>query len=109
MDTPLHRYKADFFKTLGHPIRLAILDALREGELSVGELQTRLEVDQSSLSQHLSKLRAFNFVGSRKDGTMVFYHVHDQEVYLFLNLARGIYERQLLHSTKLLDALKEHQ
>ncbi|GGJ52532.1 ArsR/SmtB family transcription factor [Deinococcus roseus] len=107
MDSPLHRYKAEFFKTLGHPLRLAILDALREGELSVGELQQRLDVDQSSLSQHLAKLRTFNFVTSRKEGTLVHYHVHDQEVYGFLDLARSIYERQLLQSSQLLQQLQQ--
>lgn len=66
MDSPLHLYKAEFFKTLGHSVRLAILDALREGPLSVSELQVIIQTEQSILSQHLAKLRAMKFVSSRR-------------------------------------------
>jgi DNA-binding transcriptional ArsR family regulator len=106
MDSPLHRYKAEFFKTLGNPLRLAVLDALREGELSVGALQAQLEVDQSSLSQALNRLRNLHFVAFRKVGTTVYYRNQDPEVYLFLDLARAIYERQLQQSGQVLRALQ---
>lgn len=105
MNSPLHLYKAEFFKTLGHSVRLAILDALREGPLSVGELQTVIQAEQSILSQHLAKLRAMKFVSSRREKTTVYYHVHDQEVYQFLDLARNIYVRQLRQSQQMLDEL----
>ena len=105
MNSPLHLYKAEFFKTLGHSVRLAILDALREGPLSVGELQAVIQAEQSILSQHLAKLRAMKFVSSRRKKTTVYYHVHDQEVYQFLDLARNIYVRQLRQSQQMLDEL----
>ena len=105
MNSPLHLYKAEFFKTLGHSVRLAILDALREGPLSVGELQAVIQAEQSILSQHLAKLRAMKFVSSRREKTTVYYHVHDQEVYQFLDLARNIYVRQLRQSQQMLDEL----
>lgn len=105
MDSPLHRYKAEFFKALGHPLRLAILDSLRDGPLSVTELQAIVQVDQSILSQHLAKLRLFKFVTSRREGTTIFYHVHDTEVYLFLDLAKNIYCRQLQLSQDILNQL----
>ena len=107
MDSPLHRYKAEFFKTLGHPLRLAILDALMEGSLSVTALQAVTEADQSMLSQHLARLRNMNFVTARRDGTTVFYHVHDQEVYKFLDMARTIYGRQLKRSEDILTEFKQ--
>ena len=106
MSNPLHLYKAEFFKTLGHAVRLAILDALRDGPLSVGELQVITGVEQSVLSQHLSKLRSMKFVSSRREKTTIYYHVHDEEVYQFLDLARGIYSRQLGQSKMLLDELE---
>jgi DNA-binding transcriptional ArsR family regulator len=106
MNNPLHLYKADFFKTLGHAVRLGILDALRDGPHSVGELQVITGVEQSVLSQHLAKLRSMKFVSSRRDKTMIYYHVHDQDVYQFLDLAKGIYTRQLGQSKQLLDELE---
>ena len=105
MDSPLHRYKAEFFKALGHPLRLAILDALRDGPLSVTELQAMIQVDQSILSQHLAKLRSSKFVTSRREKTTIFYHVHDRDVYLFLDLAKNIYCRQLQLSQDILNQL----
>ena len=107
MNSPLHRYKAEFFKTLGHPLRLSILDALRPGALSVTELQTATKADQSMLSQHLAKLRTMNFVTARREGTTVYYHVHDQDVYKFLDLARMVYGRQLKLSEDLLSEFKQ--
>ncbi len=105
MDSPLHLYKAEFFKTLGHSVRLAILDALREGPLSVSELQAIIQTEQSILSQHLAKLRAMKFVSSRREKTTIYYHVHDREVYQFLDLAKNIYARQLQQSQEMLKEL----
>ena len=66
MDTLLHRFKADYFKTLAHPLRLAILECLRTGEMSVNELQVKLETDQPTLSAQLARLRAGEIVETRK-------------------------------------------
>jgi len=106
MNSPLHRFKAEFFKALGHPMRLAILDALREGERSVGSLSEILAADQSSLSQQLAVLRQRNFVETRKEGTTVFYRVSDNEVYIFLDLGRAIFQRQLAQSGALLEQIR---
>lgn len=106
MSSPLHRFKAEFFKALGHPMRLAILDALREGERSVSSLSEILAADQSSLSQQLAVLRQRNFVETRKEGTTVFYRVSDNEVYIFLDLGRAIFQRQLAQSGALLEQIR---
>ncbi|MBE9461962.1 ArsR/SmtB family transcription factor [Dyadobacter subterraneus] len=106
MNSPLHIYKAEFFKALGHPVRLAILDALRNGPLSVTALQVIVQADQSILSQHLARLRSTNFVTCRREKTTIFYNVQDQEVYLFLDLAKNIYARQLRLSEESLAELR---
>jgi ArsR family transcriptional regulator len=103
----LHHFKAEFFKALSHPLRLAILDALREGEKSVGQLVAELESDQPAISQQLSILRQRGFLHARKQGTTVFYHPTDPEVYKFLDLGRAIFERQLAQSGVLLAQLRE--
>jgi DNA-binding transcriptional ArsR family regulator len=107
MPSALHRFKAEFFKALGHLVRLAILDALREGEKSVGRLAEELGLEQPSLSQQLGVLRQRGFVEARKEGTSVHYRTADPDVYAFLDLGRAIFERQLAQSGALLAQIRE--
>ncbi|SDE94312.1 ArsR family transcriptional regulator [Thermus arciformis] len=107
MPSALHRYKAEFFKALAHPLRLAILDALREGEKSVSSLQRELGAEQSGLSRQLSLLRERGLVEARREGQMVYYRTRDPEVYAFLDLGRRIFERHLEAERGRLEALKE--
>ena len=62
----LSQFKAEFFKALSHPLRIRILDALRKGEVTVGDLTSRLGVEQSTLSQQLAILRNRDFILARK-------------------------------------------
>ena len=105
--TPLHRFKAEFFKALSHPLRLAILDALREGAKSVSQQTQALKVEQSTLSQQLALLKQKGLLEARREGNMVFYRTKNPEVYAFLDLGRRIFERQLKENQALLEALKE--
>jgi ArsR family transcriptional regulator len=107
MNQPLHRFKAEFFKTLGHPARLAILDHLRDGEKSVNELQVLLEADQSTVSQQLAKLRSANIVDSRKESTTVYYSVRDPIIFKLLDVAREIFNNQLVGTQEMLQQLNE--
>ena len=84
----LQTLKAEFFKALGHPTRIRILEILRHGQRSVQELQQALRLDQSIVSQHLAILRAKNVVGTRKLGTTVRYTVRDAAVGELLDVAR---------------------
>ena len=83
------RYAAQvqIFKVLANPIRLRILDALRKGEHSVGELCRRLDVEQTSMSQHLSVLRANGFVVTDRRGPSIFYSIEDTTVLQLLDCA----------------------
>jgi len=91
----VRNFKAELFKTLSHAVRIRILDALRDGELTVGELQRRLAVEQSSVSQHLAALRSKELVRARRASTSVWYSVADPKIWRMLDLARDIYERRL--------------
>jgi ArsR family transcriptional regulator len=82
--------KAEFFKVLGHPVRVRILELLRDGERSVGDLQAALEIDSSGTSQHLGALRRQGLLESRREGTSVFYRVKDPRTFRILELARQI-------------------
>lgn len=87
---PIHRVKAEFFRVLGHPVRVRVLELLREGERSVGELQTALGIDSSGTSQHLGALRKQGLLESRKEGTSVYYRVKDPRTFQLLETARQI-------------------
>ena len=76
MQDILRQFKAEFFRALAHPTRIAILEHLRDGELSAGELIERLGLEQANASQHLAVMRAKNILLSRKsaDPTTFFNH-----------------------------------
>lgn len=95
MKQAIHQYKAKFFKALAHPLRLAILDVLRDGEKTVTQLQELTGGEQASISQHLAVLRTNHFVTYRKEGTLAYYRNEDPDVYLFLDLGRKVYDRQI--------------
>jgi DNA-binding transcriptional ArsR family regulator len=97
--------KAEFFRTLGHPARVRILQLLRDGERSVGALQAELGLDSGGTSQQLAALRRIGLVEGRRDGTSVYYRVTDDEVFALLELAKGIIGRTLEARQTLLDEL----
>jgi ArsR family transcriptional regulator len=80
-------------KALAHPTRLGILCLLREGEMTVHELQTHLGCTQSNISQHLSIMREREILTARKDSNQVFYGVKNQDMYQLLDLLRDVYCR----------------
>ena len=91
----LQGFKAELFKALGHPVRIRILELLRNGERTVSELQGELAIDASSVSQQLAVLRARQLVTGRKEGTSVHYSVADPQVFELLEIARSIFDRHL--------------
>jgi ArsR family transcriptional regulator len=93
---PLQRFKAEFFKALAHPVRITILELLRQGELTVGDLQARLAIDPSSTSQQLAVLRSRGIVEGRRVGSNVFYAVRDPAIFKLLDIARTIFDNQLI-------------
>jgi DNA-binding transcriptional ArsR family regulator len=88
----LSQVTAEFFKSLAHPLRIRVLEALRAGEVGVNDLSERLGVEQSTLSQQLSVLRKTHIVTGRKDGLNVYYSVSDPAVFRLLEEARQIFK-----------------
>ena len=101
----LSQFKAEFFKALAHPLRIRILDSLREGELGVNELCSRLKVEQSNLSQQLAVLRGRNLVAGRKEGNNVYYSVQDREIFRLLDVAKSIFNNRLIDVRDMLSEL----
>jgi len=107
MNQPLHQFKAAFFKALAHPARLAILERLRDGEQSVGAIQAALGADQSTVSQQLARLRASNIVQSRKEGATVYYAVRDPLLFTLMDVARDIFNNQIISDQAMLAELRK--
>ncbi len=80
---------AERFKALGEPARLRILDALRRGELTVGELVERTQLNQANLSKHLQLLHSLGFVGRSKRGLFVYYRLTDADVFRLCDVMCG--------------------
>jgi DNA-binding transcriptional ArsR family regulator len=102
---PIYRLKADFFRLLGHPARVRILELLRDGERSVGELQLALGLDSSGTSQHLTAMRKQGLLESRRAGTSVFYSVKDPRIFQLLEVAKQILTAQLQETSAMLGDL----
>jgi len=98
----LRQFKAEFFKALGHPLRILLLELLRDGPLSVGQLQTAVGAPASSISQQLAVLRSRNIVATERRGTTVLYSVRDPELFELLDVARRIFNGHLVDTIDLL-------
>jgi ArsR family transcriptional regulator len=106
MMRPIYQVKADFFKTLGHPARIRVLELLRDGERSVGELIPEVGLEASHLSQQLGVLRRASVLQARKEGSTVLYSVIDPRIFELLEVARAILTSTLAESRQLLAELE---
>ena len=79
-----------FFKGLGDPTRIRIVEALLEKERNVSELIKLIGVPQSNISNHLACLKWCGYITSRKEGTSVYYQITDERVRRIVGLAREI-------------------
>src|SRR5258705_12293276 len=95
MRQQLSEFKADFFKALAHPLRISILDALRERELTVNEVSQHFNVEPANASQQLAVLRNRNIVVTRKEGASVYYSVSDKSIFKLLDAAKEILNNHL--------------
>ena len=106
MSRPLYQLKAEFFKTLGHPTRIRVLELLSEREMSVGEILPEVRLEASNLSQQLAVLRRAGLVTTRKEGSAVYYSLTSKHVAELLAVARLILTSVLTDQTELLDGLR---
>ena len=88
VNTPLYQLKAEFFKTLGHPARIRVLELLSDREHAVAEMLPQVGIEPSHLSQQLAVLRRANLVISRKEGSTVYYSLTSPHIAVLLPAAR---------------------
>jgi DNA-binding transcriptional ArsR family regulator len=92
---PLVELVAQRFRVLGEPMRIKLLDRLREGEASVGELQDAVGASQQNVSKHLAILHAAGMVSRAKRGNRTVYAISDPAVFELCEQVCGGVRRQL--------------
>ncbi|MDA8290805.1 MAG: metalloregulator ArsR/SmtB family transcription factor [Actinomycetota bacterium] len=106
MSVPIYQLKGEFFKTLGHPARIRVLELLGDGEKSVGQLVPEVGIEASHLSQQLAILRRAGLVSTRKEGSSVFYSIANPDISELLAVARRILTSSLHASAEMLAELE---
>ena len=106
MTTPLHQLKAEFFKTLGHPARIRVLELLSEKEHSVGEMLPFLGIEASHLSQQLAVLRRAGLVATRRQGSTVYYSLTSSHIGELLAAAQVSLAAVMTDQLELLEDLR---
>ena len=105
MPIPLYQAKADFFRTLGHPARIRILELLSDEDHAVHQLLAAISIEPSNLSQQLSVLRQAGLVSQRREGGEVIYSLALPEVRDLLLAARTLLETKHSSSDVLVDEI----
>ena len=106
MQDSLRRFEAEFFQALAHPTRIAIVELLRDGELSAGALIERLGIEQANASQHLTVLRTKHIVVNRRAGNQVFYSVRDPLILEVLDVIKKYFYSHLAEGQAMFDEIK---
>lgn len=101
----VYKVKADFFRALGHAVRLKVIEALKNGEQSVGALVKQINVSQSSLSRHLIALRDAGMLVSRQEKTTVYYAIRDHDIFQVLRPITLMLRKKFKESERVLKTL----
>ncbi|MFI2368061.1 ArsR/SmtB family transcription factor [Streptomyces sp. NPDC018833] len=103
---PLYQAKAEFFRMLGHPVRIRVLELLQDGPMPVRDLLTAIDIEPSSLSQQLAVLRRSGIVRATRESSTVVYELAGGDVAELLAAARRILSVLLTGQQELLAELR---
>ncbi len=95
-DMTIYEMQAEISKTLAHPLRIALLHILKDGEKTVNELVDILGASQSNISQHLALMRQRQIVKTRKKGSAVYYRVSSPKISQACDMMREVLMEQLV-------------
>ena len=105
----LRKFKADVFQVLAHPTRIHIIETLREGELSVGEILQHVKVEPANISQHLAILRSKRLVNHRKAGNQVLYSLRNPFLSEVLDIMRQYFLAHLEEDLGMLQTIEQEK
>jgi len=109
MSQELRLFKAEIFQALAHPTRIAIVESLRQGETSAGQLIEQLGLEQANASQHLAVLRSRQIVTRRKEGNQVFYSLRDPALIEVLDILKQYFSSHLSQTMSMLKEIRKEQ
>lgn len=101
----LYEMKAQTIQAIGQPVRLAIIDCLKDGEMCVCDIVEAVGAERSNVSRHLSVLLANNIVECRKDGLRMIYSLRTPCILNFLSCVSDVLKAQLAKNNKVLQEL----
>lgn len=107
VSVPLYEAKAEFFRMLGHPVRIRVLELLQGGPMPVRDLLAAIEIEPSNLSQQLAVLRRSGIVTATRESSTVVYELAGGDVAELLAAARRILSVLLAGQQELLAELRE--
>jgi len=96
-DMTIYEMQAEISKTIAHPIRIAILHCLKDGEKTVNALVKTIGASQSNISQHLALMRQRQIVKTRKSGSTIYYRVSSPKISQACDMVREVLIEQLSH------------
>ena len=103
----IYQQHSELCKALAHPKRLEILNSLRDGEKSVGELLAIIACSKANLSQHLAVLREKRIISMRREGLNVFYHITNSKMIKACDIIREVLFEDLLEDSKMSKLMKD--
>ena len=101
----IFKMRADIANALGHPIRMAIVDFLKDGEKCVCEVSERLSSQRSNISRHLSVLQKAGLITGRKDGLWMRYSLSHPELNCLIGCVDDIVRKKLNEDLQVLERL----
>ncbi|MCK4538132.1 MAG: winged helix-turn-helix transcriptional regulator [Candidatus Krumholzibacteria bacterium] len=85
-----YRKSSDILKAVAHPARMEIIDRLQRNGCNVSLIQKKLELPQSTISQHLKILKNAGIISSRRDGTRVCYKIEIPEIRRIIRMLKKV-------------------
>ena len=101
----LYKLKADVIAAAGHPIRLAIIDFLKDGEQCVCDIAAHVAAKRSNVSRHLGVLLTAGIIDQRKDGLKMMYSLRTPCILNFIKCVEGVLRKNAREANKVLGSL----
>ena len=106
IEKKIYQLHSELCKSLSHPKRLEILNNLRDGEKSVGELLSAVASSKANLSQHLAVLRERRVISSRREGVNVFYRLANSKMIKACDIIREVLFEELVENSRMSELVK---
>ncbi len=107
MNKKIYEIQAEICKTLGNAKRLEILHALKDRELTVGELVGILGISAANVSQHLAVMRQKGILAKRREGVNIYYRVSNSKVTQACNLMKEVLIEQLQEGQRIVKRMEK--